>query len=230
MPDRFTRSVFPFLLVLVCILSSTASCSAQFIGGKEPVSHLDLQYATQFTVDYYDDGVKLLSVSNGAQFLVIPENGSVPGDLPPEIVVLKQPVKNIYLAATAAMCLFDALDSLDAIRLSGTREDGWYIESAGKAMREGRIIYAGKYSEPDYEVLLENHCELAIESQMIGHASAVKDKLEELGIPVLVDMSSSEPHPLGRTEWIRFYGALLGKEKEADALFNEYRIVVCGEP
>ena len=221
MPDRFTRSVFPFLLALFCVLSSAASCGAQVIGGKEPVSRLDLHYATQFTVDYYDDGVKLLSVSNGAQFLVIPENGSVPADLPPEIVVLKQPVKNIYLAATAAMCLFDALDSLDAIRLSGTREDGWYIEGAGKAMREGRIIYAGKYSEPDYEVLLENHCELAIESQMIGHASAVKDKLEELGIPVLVDMSSSEPHPLGRTEWIRFYGALLGKEKEADALFNE---------
>ena len=88
-------------------------------------------------------------------------------------------------------------------------------------MKEGKIIYAGKYSEPDYELLLENQCGLAVESQMIGHASSVKDKLEELGIPVLIDMSSSEPHPLGRTEWIRFYGALLGKEKEADALFNE---------
>jgi iron complex transport system substrate-binding protein len=58
---------------------------------------------------------------------------------------------------------------------------------------------------------------------MIGHASEVKDKLEELGIPVLVDLSSSEPHPLGRTEWIRLYGVLLNKEEKAEALFQEQK-------
>ena len=101
--------------------------------------------------------------------------------------------------------------------------DGWYIEGARQAMRDGKIIYAGKYSEPDYELLLENRCSLAVESQMIGHASEVKEKLEELGIPVLVDMSSSEPHPLGRTEWLRLYGALLNREDKADRLFREQK-------
>ena len=88
------------------------------------------------------------------------------------------------------MCLFDALERLDAIRLSGTREDGWHIENARLAMREGRILYAGKYSEPDYEMLLDHDCPLAIESLMIGRASEVKDKLEELGIVVFIDQSS----------------------------------------
>ena len=119
------------------------------------------------------------------------------------------------------MCLFDALDSLDSIRLSGTKEDGWHIENARLAMQEGRILYAGKYSEPDYEMMLDHRCPLAIESLMIGHASEVKDKLEELGIAVFIDQSSMEPHPLGRTEWIKLYGALLNKEETAEALFEE---------
>ena len=195
--------------------------SALEINGHDPVRSMEPDHATQFSVDYYDDGSRLLSLANGQQFLILPEDAAVPEVLPENITVLKQPVRNIYLAATAVMCLFDALDCLDTIRLSGTKEDGWYIENARQAMREGKIIFAGKYSEPDYELLLENHCSLAVESQMIGHASEVKEKLEELGIPVLIDLSSSEPHPLGRTEWIRFYGALLDKEEQADSLFRQ---------
>ena len=211
------------LLTIIICLVGILPVSATEIIGQDPVRSMETDYATQFSVDYYEDGSKLLSLANGQQFLIIPENAVFPDELPAGIVPLKQPVQNIYLAATAAMCLFDALDSLDSIRLSGTKEDGWYIENARQAMQNGKIIYAGKYSEPDYELLLENRCSLAVESQMIGHASEVKDKLEELGIPVLIDLSSSEPHPLGRTEWIRLYGVLVNEEEKADDLFREQK-------
>ena len=210
-----------FLTIFVLLLFTALSAGA--IDLSSPVSSMELEYASQFSVNYYEDGFKLLTLSGEQRFLLIPEGAVIPSDLPENVTPLQQPIQNIYLAATAVMCLFDALDGLDAIRLSGTKEDGWYIEGAKQAMREGNIIYAGKYSEPDYEILLENRCSLAIESQMIGHASDVKEKLEELGIPVLVDMSSSEPHPLGRTEWIRFYGALLDKEVAAADLFGKQK-------
>ena len=45
-------------------------------------------------------------------------------------------------------------------------------------MNEGKIIYAGKYSEPDYELMLAANCSLAIESQMITHTPEVKEKLD----------------------------------------------------
>lgn len=189
--------------------------------GWEPERSMELQFATQFSVDYYAGGYKLICLGDGSRFLVIPEGGALPEGIAGDIVPLRQPIENIYLAATSAMCLFDALDRLDAISLSGTREDGWYIENARLAMAEGRIRYAGKYSEPDYEMLLDSHCPLAVESMMIGHASDVKDKLEELGISVLVDQASMEPHPLGRTEWIKLYGALLNEEERAQALFSQ---------
>ena len=87
-------------------------------------------------------------------------------------------------------------------------------------MERGEILYAGKYNAPDYELILSNSCSLAIENTMINHSPEVKEKLEELGVPVLVEQSSFESHPLGRTEWIKLYGVLLGKEEEAQRLFD----------
>lgn len=184
---------------------------------------MKLDYATEFSVDYYEGGYKLITLADGSKFLTVPKGAKVPKDISSDIVILQQPVNNIYLAATSTMCLFDALGRLDTIRLSGTKEEGWYIDNARKAMSEGKILYAGKYSEPDYELLLSEDCSIAIESMMIGHASEVKGKLEELGIPVFMDQSSLEHHPLGRTEWIKLYGALLDEEERATELFNEQK-------
>ena len=70
-------------------------------------------------------------------------------------------------------------------------------------------------------LLLDAGCSLAVENTMITHNPEVKEKLEELGIPVMIERSSYESHPLGRLEWIRFFGALLGKEEAADAYYEE---------
>ena len=53
---------------------------------------------------------------------------------------------------------------------------------------------------------------------MIYHTPEVKERLEEFGIPVLVERSSYESHPLGRVEWIKLYGVLLGKEESLTRL------------
>lgn len=50
--------------------------------------------------------------------------------------------------------------------------------------------------------------------------------LEDLGIPVLVDYSSYEPNPLGRTEWIKLYGVICGREKEAESFFAKQEKVI----
>ena len=87
-------------------------------------------------------------------------------------------------------------------------------------MDEGKIVFAGKYSEPDYEMLLDEECGLAIESTMIYHSPEVEEMIEDLDIPVMVDRSSYEGNPLGRMEWIKFYAELIGKETEAKEFFD----------
>lgn len=194
---------------------------------KQPLAGLTwersmpLTYAERFSVDYYEGGYVLIDIADGDRALVIPEGAEVPKGLPDDIIVLQRPVQNIYLAATSAMALFDRLDALDAIGMCSLQADAWSVENARKAMEAGEMRFAGKYSEPDYELLLQSGCPLAIESTMIFHTPKVREMLESLGIPVLVDRSSYEPHPLGRTEWIKLYAAILGKEDEAEAFFAE---------
>lgn len=216
-------------LSLIMILSMLAGCAVNtgstlnkgLGNGWQPENSMELQYAQNFSVDYYNGGYALITISDGSQYLVVPEAGDIPTGIDADITVLRQPITNIYLAATSAMCLFDALDSLDNITLSGSKTRDWYIENARTAMQVGKILYAGKYSTPDYELIMSKGCRLAIESSMINHAPEVKEKLEEVGIPVLVDQSSYESHPLARTEWIKLYAALMGKEAVAEKLFNE---------
>lgn len=203
---------------------------------------MELQYAENFKVDYYKGGYTLLTITmDGTQFLIVPENREVPKTLDKEelgrhtsmsygsnkeIVVHKRPVKDIYLVASSAMDMFSELNGLNAISFSGQKEEGWYIEAAREEMHKGNILYAGKYNKPDYELLVSNHCALAIENIMISHAPEVMENLQDFGIPVMIDYSSYEPHPLGRVEWVKFYGALLGKEEEAERIFTDQAAVL----
>ena len=196
------------------------------IDGLTYESTMDLTYATEFDVYDYKDGYKLLDVHEDRQYLVVPEGKEAPEGLSEDIVVLQQPLDHIYMAATAIMSLLDAVDAIDQVKFSGLNASGWYVEDAKKAMESGDMIYAGKYSEPDYENLVDGDCDLAIESTMILHTPKVQEMIEELDIPVLIDYASYESHPLGRTEWVKLYGALFNKETEAEKFFSEQAKII----
>lgn len=225
------RRLTAFFYSIVLLVSLAACGSASDAGeGKTNTDisteltwtgSMELVCAEEFSVDYYEDGYALIAISNGDQYLVIPEGRECPSDLKKEVVPILQPVSNVYLVASAAMDMFVALDRLDAIRFSALKADSWYINEARDAMEHGDILYAGKYSAPDYEQIVAGNCGLAIENTMIYHTPEVKEQLEKFGIPVLVDYSSYETNPLGRTEWVKLYGLLTGREKEAEALFQE---------
>lgn len=183
---------------------------------------MELQYAENFTVDYYKGGYTMLTTTmDGQRFLIIPEGKEIPVNMEEDIVVLRRPIKDLYLVASAVMDMFRKLNGLHTIAFSGQKEENWYIEEAKEAMANGDMLYAGKYSKPDYELLVSEGCMLAIENRMISHSPEVIEKLEEFGIPVMIEYSSYESHPLGRVEWIKFFGALLGKEEEAEQIFEE---------
>ena len=211
---------------MICMVLSLCACGGEKGSGAQGNTlvyerSMELELATQFSLDYYEGGYKLISLADGSRFLVVPEGKALPDGLDEDIVPLYQPLSNIYMAATAVMSHFASLDALGCVSMSGTQEDGWYIEEPRALMQSGDIVYAGKYSDPDYELMLSKACPLAIESMMIWHSPEAQEKLEELGIAVLVDQSSNETHPLARSEWIKLYGALLDKEELAEELFGE---------
>ena len=184
-------------------------------------SRMELEYATEYAVDYYSDGYDLITISDGSRFLIVPEDKEVPEDLDEDIKAVQQPIDNIYLVASAAMDMFRSIEALDKVKFTGTDQDGWYLPQIPQLMEQGDIIYAGKYNAPDYELILSEGCDFVIENMMIMHTPEVKEKLENFGIPVMADRASYEEHPLGRCEWVKLYGVLTDREEQAKAAFDE---------
>ena len=218
---RFLISLFALALLILLSCFGVSARSAEKLPGLTYDHSMELSYAERFSVDYYKDGYALITIEDGGRYLVVPEGKDAPEGLQTDITVLQRPLDQIYLVATSAMDYFAALDGIDNLRLSGTQEDGWYIPEAKAAMEDGKLLYAGKYSAPDYELIVSENCDLAIESTMIYHTPEVQEMLEGFDIPVLVERSSYEPHPLGRAEWMKLYAVLLGKEELAERLFEE---------
>ena len=182
------------------------------------VGYMELSYAEKFSVEYYDGGYSMVTIADD-RFLLVPEGKDAPEGL--DVPCLMQPVSSIYVASSSAMDLFLHCGALREVSLTSTAASDWSIPEIQNAVSDGSITYVGKYHSPDYETILSKNCGLVLENTMIYHSPETKEMLESLGIPVIVEWSSYEPHPLGRVEWIKLYGLLTGHEDEAEAFFND---------
>lgn len=216
------------LLLAVVMMLTLGACGVQSqsdttdkiaFDSLEKTGQMTLAYATQYQVEYYGD-YSLITIGEDQRFLLVPEGKDLPKNLPEDVVALQQPLDKTYLVSTSVMDLIRQLDRISYIRLSGSKAKDWYITEAKEAIEAGNMIYAGKYSAPDYECILNEGCNLAIENTMIYHTPEVKEQLEKFNIPVMVDYSSYEKNPLGRTEWVKLYGLLTGHEEEAEQAFE----------
>ena len=202
------------------------------LSGLQYLSKDENEYAQGFAIYRYENEYTVLAIDDGRCYLVVPEaaevteNVEVPEGTAEDLIILRQPLDRIYLAASAVMCQFDEIGAVDNVILSGLEKDGWYIKAAREAMEKGTLEYGGKYSAPDYERIVASGVNLAVESTMIHHTPKVQEKLEKLGIPVLIDRSSYESEPLGRAEWVKAYGLLTGHEEEAAQAFEEQKSYV----
>ena len=208
------------LSAAACILLAGCSAKGTAVSKTEtPENSLKLEYAKQFTAEYVDNGCTLVTIGED-RYMVVPEGKTAPSDYS-DAAVIQQPLECVYNAASSAMDLIDGAGALDRVSMTSTKYEDWCLSSVREAIDSGDISYIGKYGAPDYEALLEMDCGLAIESTMIYHSPEVREQIEALGIPVLVERSSYEKDPLGRMEWIKLYGILFGCEEQAEQLFDE---------
>ncbi len=219
------RKLFVFVL---CLLACFSTAFAEENGPLSITGSMELEYATQFSVDYCEGGYALITNSDGARFLTVPEGAAVPEGLDEDIVVLQLPLSNLLISSTPVTSLINAIGALDAVSMTTQDYDGWYIDDVKAAMDAGTLTYIGSYKEPDFEVLAANPPPFSVFSTMLDSVPDVADKLKELGIPFMRDTSTYETHPLGRMEWIKLYGLLLGKEAEAQAHFDAQKALIEG--
>ena len=128
------------LMLLVICLGSAAHASEIEWSSLEHTGSMELTAASQFSVDYFEGGYKRIHIEPDQDFLLVPEGSPVPSGLEEGVVVLHQPLDQIYLVATAAMDYFVRLGCLDSITLSSQKESGWYLDEPKKALADGRML------------------------------------------------------------------------------------------
>ena len=188
--------------------------------GFEPTTSLELAYAQSFTVDYYEGDLALICVITGERFLVIPAGKDVPAELAPDIQPIQLPLQNIYLVSTSMISLVDTVGALDAVGMTSVTAETSPNERLAELINAGTVVYGGRYSAPDYELITASGCTFALENTKLNHVPEVRDKLTELGVTVFTEQSSSEREALGRLEWIKLIGVLFEREAEAQEYFD----------
>ncbi|MCR4924053.1 MAG: ABC transporter substrate-binding protein [Lachnospiraceae bacterium] len=179
-----------------------------------------IKYSEKFDMLRTKEGNFYVDIFDDKSILILKKDNKEDGDIKADITI-REGEGDIYLASSSVMDFFRELSNLSLVSMTSTRSEDWSMPKVAEMVDKGDIKYVGKYSAPDYELLISNGCKLAVENTMIYHNPEVKENLEKLGIDVLVERSSYERAPLGRLEWIKLYGALTGSYEKAEAFFEK---------
>ena len=188
------------------------------LGAPDPVA---LEHARRFTIDTYAGDERLVCMESGERYLILPAGATVPRGLAADIAVIEQPLDKVYLVSTGMICLLDELDALDAVRVASVTPDTSPNEELARRIEAGEVVFGGRYRDPDFELIAAEGCPVAIENTQIMRYPDIKRKLEELGVAVLTELSSTEDTVLGRLEWIRLMGVLFDRDDRARSFFDE---------
>lgn len=227
---QFIKKTKAALLAVGMGLLSLPACSGET--GKETQDSVELtfayeeelKYAACFTLTHYDDGYTAFTIPGinaDRQYLIVPEEKKIP-DLPDEdIIILQQPITDLCFASGSMASLADAIDAGDCMKAVAIEKENWILRSVIDGIDAGRICYSGSFKNPDFELLLKEGIQLEIDTTMLLNYPDIMEKYEELEIPYFIEDSTKESNPLGRIEWVKLLGAILGKEEEANRYFEK---------
>ena len=149
------------------------------------------------------------------RYVLVPRDAQLPGDLP-EGTVVRTPVKNALVYSSVHTSLMGELGALDALR--GVVDKQYFIDSAVVAgVAAGTIADCGNSMNPTVERVIDMQPDAILLSP---YQDASYGQIAKLDIPIIECADYLEYDPLGRAEWVKFYGELLGKRQEADSLYQ----------
>ncbi len=210
------------LLVAVAFLASCkgshASSSAEGEGEVLP-----MKYAENLTIHEFPDFTEVTvrnpwdTLKTLQKYILVERDSAMPAGLP-EGTIIKVPVTNALVYSTVHNSLITELGAIDAIGgiCNSKYENGKELQAR---LASGRIVDCGVSLSPDLEKIIKLKPQVIMLSPFENNDKYAK--VGELGIPIIECADYMETSPLGRAEWVRFYGMLFGKQDVADKMFAE---------
>lgn len=214
--------IFLTLFIVVAFLASCkgshASSSAEGEGEVLP-----MKYAENLTVREFPDFTEVTvrnpwdTLKTLQKYILVERDSAMPAGLP-EGTIIKVPVTNALVYSTVHNSLITELGAMDAI---GGICNSKYVNGKELQARlaSGRIVDCGVSLSPDLEKIIKLNPQVIMLSPFENNDKYAK--VGELGIPIIECADYMETSPLGRAEWVRFYGMLFGKQDVADKMFAE---------
>ncbi len=209
---------FSFILFLLsCGSDETAKVNPQ----QSKNTNL-IKYAKGFTIEQHE-GYKLLTVKDAWLGEKKTYQYVLYKDKKPEsyqnAIFVKIPIKSIACMSLTHVAFIERLNQENSIvALSGCA----YVSSKkiGKRIKEKQIKEFGQEQNINYEILLEQTPDIIMGFGIDASSNAYMNKMQSLGLKVVLNAEYMENHPLGKAEWIKFVAAFYDKDEEANVIFD----------
>lgn len=182
---------------------------------------LKLEYARNLEIYECDWGaaVTLLdpwdTLKVRQRYFLVNHGAEIPRNLP-EGVVIRVPVENAVVYTSVHASMIEELGCLDVI--SAVCEPQYMISpEVIRRVADGTIADVGMSTSPNVEKIVDLNADIIIASPFENSGFGAAEKI---GVPIVQAADYMENHPLGRTEWVKFYGLLFGKREMADSLYR----------
>ncbi len=216
----------PFRVVLIACTLLLISCrpSTEEKIATATQGQTSLKYATSFSIIEGEKLTELIinrpwpGAEDQFRYALVSDSSEVDG-LESYDAVLVVPVNNLVVTSTTHIPSLEMLKSES--QLMGFPNLDYISSEKTRALIEaGEISELGMNDDLNTEVLIDLSPEVLITFAVSGGNKAA-ETVERAGIPVLYNADWTETHPLGKAEWIKFFGALLGKSQQANAVFDQ---------
>ena len=208
------------LLLLSCKNEEKKEVDSSF---QEIGESLKIENAHGFTISNFD-GYKILTVTNpwpnaekSFKYLLVEDDSKVPSNIEFDKII-NIPVKRIVLTSTTQIPSLEALDEVNAL-VGFPGLDYISSEKTRKLIDEDKIVELGKNEAINTEILITLKPDLVIGFAIDGN-NKTYNTIEKAGIPVIFNGDWTEESPLGKAEWIKFFGVLFNKSEDAEAIYN----------
>ena len=207
--------------MLVCASCSNKSKPTDNTVGKSTT--VEIKYAKVFTVRNGENGMRLVDVkdpqkgkSKTYHFALV--NGSGQGvTIPDGYTRINVPIKRTILMTMLQLSNFTALNAHDVVKgITGTKN--LFDKDILERVKRGDIVKIGMEGNFDTELVMAANAEVIFISPF---KRGGYDAIKESGVTLVPHLGYKELDPLGQAEWIKFTAMFIGKEKEADSLFND---------
>ena len=215
---------FKFFFFLFLI--SVSGCKQNSATSKKEIACFkdEIQYAKGLEIYKYQ-GFSVLKITNpwpdaAASFTyILQENSGIIPDSLKQFSIIQIPIKSIVVTSTTHIPALELL-GVENTLVGFPNTD--YISSVKtrKLIDAGRVREVGVNENLNTEVLIDMKPDVIV-SFGLNNSNPTLDNLQKSGLKVMFNGDWMEQSPLGKAEWIKFFGALYGLDSNANAIFSE---------